>query len=505
MSKSSDAVKPSEAISGRDEMNLAEFPIALLTNREPEDRKPRVFEGKHGRLTITGSEGPREQGNGLPTASDADVLIGLLQLTKRANNFTNPTVTFTRYELLKLIRWPDDTKSYRRLAASLNRWTGVKLHYEKSWWDNKSRRRVDAIFHILESVFLYDRSSRRESDSPRADLGLDSDLESDLEPLERPVSSFSWNTVFFKSCQAGNLKRLDLDLYFSLESAAAKQLYRFLDKHFYDQAVLSFELRDLAIGHVGLSPTYTIPRIKEKMAPCLEELERVGFIEAAAKEQRYIKTGHGRWNITFRRKTTAMAAEPIPIPIPMAIPIPIARPEHPPELVSPSVADVDSPVIQQLIARGITPATARTLATGFSAEAIAGKVEVFDWLVARKDKRAGKNPPGYLADSIRNDYSPPSGFRAKAEIEAKKRQRRQADQEQIAKQAGALSRAARERQEKAVVDAYLEGLTQQQRDQLEREAVADCGIDPRFFGKVIVRDHVRKILGLPDESFAEKA
>ena len=465
MSNPRDAIRPVESMSGRDEMNLAEFPIALLTNREPEDRKPRVFEGKHGRLTISGSEGPREKGNGLPTASDADVLIGLLQLTKRANDFTDPTVSFTRYELLKLIRWPDDTKSYRRLAASLNRWTGVKLHYEKSWWDNKSRRRVDAIFHILESVLLYDRSGQRQS--------------TESEPLEPSSSSFSWNKVFFKSCQAGNLKRLDLDLYFSLESAATKQLYRFLDKHFYDQVWLSFELRELAIGHVGLSPTYTIPRIKEKLAPCLEELEQIGFIEAATKEQRYIKTGHGRWDIAFRRKTTPKPNKP--------------------ELIFPSEALFDSPVVRELISRGITPITARSLASGFGNEAIALKIEVFDWLMAKKDKRASKNPAGYLADSIRNDYSAPSGFRGKAEIEARNLERQQADQELIAKQINASARAAREQEEKAIVDAYLERLTPEQRNQLEREAIADSGIDPRFFGKVVVRDHVRKILGLPDE------
>ena len=462
-------------------MNLAEFPIALLTNREPEDRKPRVFEGKHGRLTISGSEGPREQGNGLPTASDADVLIGLLQLTKRANDFTDPTVSFTRYELLKLIRWPDDTKSYRRLAASLNRWTGVKLHYEKSWWDNKSRRRVDAIFHILESVLLYDRSSRRESDS-------------ESDESERAVSSFSWNTVFFKSCQAGNLKRLDLDLYFSLESAATKQLYRFLDKHFYDQVALSFEIRELAIGHVGLSPTYTIPRIKEKLAPCLEELEQIGFIEKATKEQRYVKTGHGRWNITFRRKTTPRPAES-ESKLKSGLELDLEL-----ESLVPSEVVIESPTVRELIARGITPSAARTLANGFTAETVAMKIEVFDWLVAKKDKRVSKNPPGYLADSIRNDYSTPSGFRGRAEIEARKLERQRADQELIAKQVNACSRAARELEEKAMVDAYLEGLTPEQRNELEREAIAGTGIDPRFFGKVVVRDHVRKLLGLPDES-----
>ena len=41
---------------GRDEMNLAEFPITLLTERVPEGVKTLVFEDKHGTLTVTGSD-----------------------------------------------------------------------------------------------------------------------------------------------------------------------------------------------------------------------------------------------------------------------------------------------------------------------------------------------------------------------------------------------------------------------------------------------------------------
>ena len=41
---------------GRDEMNLAEFPITLLTDRAPKGVKTLAFEGRHGKLTVTGSD-----------------------------------------------------------------------------------------------------------------------------------------------------------------------------------------------------------------------------------------------------------------------------------------------------------------------------------------------------------------------------------------------------------------------------------------------------------------
>ncbi|MBV8609605.1 MAG: replication initiator protein A, partial [Singulisphaera sp.] len=61
---------------GRDEMNLCEYPIASLTDHPPEGIKTLVFEDRHGRLTVIGSDA-----YGLPTALDNDVIVGLIQLT----------------------------------------------------------------------------------------------------------------------------------------------------------------------------------------------------------------------------------------------------------------------------------------------------------------------------------------------------------------------------------------------------------------------------------------
>src|SRR3954447_23565375 len=119
---------------GRDEMNLAEFPIALPADRVPKGQKTLYFEDQHGRLTVTGSDA-----YGLPTAADADVIVALIYLTKIRNNFSDVKVNFSRYELIKLLNWHDDGGSYKRLDLSLNRWSGVLLVYDKCWWNNKSK------------------------------------------------------------------------------------------------------------------------------------------------------------------------------------------------------------------------------------------------------------------------------------------------------------------------------------------------------------------------------
>ena len=88
----------------KDELNLAEFPIAALTDRIPDGQTTMVFEDRLERrdstpivrrLTIMGTHK-----HGLPTSLDDEVLVGLIQLTKRRSNFTDPRVQFSRYELI---------------------------------------------------------------------------------------------------------------------------------------------------------------------------------------------------------------------------------------------------------------------------------------------------------------------------------------------------------------------------------------------------------------------
>src|SRR5512135_2117124 len=108
---------------GRDEMNICEFPITLVAKRVPPGCKTLVFEDRHGKLTVSGSDA-----YGLPTATDSDVIVGLIQLTKLRNDFSCPAVEFTRYELLRLVGWEDKGRNYRRLTESLRRWVGVTLY-----------------------------------------------------------------------------------------------------------------------------------------------------------------------------------------------------------------------------------------------------------------------------------------------------------------------------------------------------------------------------------------
>src|ERR1700761_7340686 len=234
----------------KDELNLAEFPIAALTDRVPDGQLTLVFEDKLERrgsppivrrLTIMGT--PK---HGLPTSIDDEVLVGLIQLTKRRSNFTDPRVTFSRYELIELLGWPQSGHSYRRIEEALHRWVGVVLMYENAWWDNNEKSWVDENFHVLDNVTLYDRERRKPGKSAkgsaRGGAGRRSKkVGAEGDPL--PLSSFKWNEVIFQSFQSGNLKQLDLEFYLRLRLPTTKRMFRFLDKRFYRRKQPRFDLR----------------------------------------------------------------------------------------------------------------------------------------------------------------------------------------------------------------------------------------------------------------------
>src|SRR5690606_13054621 len=114
-------------------------------------------------------------------------------------NFADRHVTFSRYELINILAWRHEGKSYRRLDQSLRRWVGVTLYYDKAWWDKGAGCWIDAAFHLLDQITL---ARRRESERPIAGA-----------TDRTKQSTFTWNEIIFRSFQAGYLKRLDMEVY----------------------------------------------------------------------------------------------------------------------------------------------------------------------------------------------------------------------------------------------------------------------------------------------------
>lgn len=374
---------------GRDEMNLAEFPIALLSDRSPSDVKTIQYETSNGLLTITGSDD-----FGLPMASDSEVILALIQITRMKNNFTDPYVRFTLHELLKVLGWPLSGHYYKRAVEALQRWVGVTLRYHMSFWDNEKKKRINANFHILESVIIPPKQTQ------------------DSRKTDDEMCEIRWNGIFFGSCQANNLKSLDLETYLKLESSVSKRIYRFLDKRFAKGDYWTFDLCEFGYGNVGLSKNYSPPKIKEKLAPALAELERNGFLKTLSPDLRFTKSS-GTWRIVFEKGLNST-------PVDLLGPVSGAPGELPDTTPAPVevmvMLEIPDRLTRALVERGVTPLVAQALVSGFDPELIQNQVEIFDWLQVRKNKRQADNPGGFLADSIRKNYAAPKGFMSRSAL-----------------------------------------------------------------------------------------
>src|SRR5207302_2624021 len=102
------------------------------------------------------------------------------------------------------------------------------------------------------------------------------------------------------SLRNGNIKRLNLEVFFKLSSPTAQRMYRFLDKRFYNNPELALDLVELACGHVGLTESHNVAILKRRLAPALAELEGIGFLAPLGPDERYQKVRAGVWRVHFR-------------------------------------------------------------------------------------------------------------------------------------------------------------------------------------------------------------
>lgn len=346
--------------SGIDELNLAEFPLTHLGSRTDAasatlEFRDQVFDERSKQLVQRSLVVSGSPLYGLPGPTDADVLLTLLHMTSLRNAFQGRRVEFTRYELVQFLGWDPGGASYRRLDTSLQRWTSVTLQYKQAWWDRTGQRWKNQSFHILESLSLHGRA----------------------DASEDRLSSFTWSEAVFTSCQAGNLKRLDLNQYFTLQRPAARQLFRFLDKRFYHSRNLEFPLRTLACEHVGLSRSYDAYDLKRRLQPAIEELEAIGFLQSLPAASRYRRHSKGQWNVVLSRTADS-------------------RRKH-----------TNTALVQELTDRGIAAPTASRLVKSFAASRIEEKLRWHDQLRLAEDRRMARNPAGFLRAAIQRDFHIP--------------------------------------------------------------------------------------------------
>ena len=447
---------------GWDEMNLAEVPFFVLTDRVAKKGETRI---KH-ECTIVVNGKPvvqqwiinGSQEFGLPTAADARTYLALLRLTEDRNSFHEPRVEFTRLELLELLGLPNDGRSYQRIDQSLLRLRNLSFDFINSWWDQRQKKLTTCSFSLLSDLHLRDsRSCDGQGCLFRSEL--------------------VWSQTMFESLKSGFLRTIDYRQCIEFKNNTALQMYRFLGKRFYKKRLLAFPLDEFAYHRVGLAKSNKgKAQIVRKLQPGIRELEGIGFIEEATDSERYV-TKEGQWHIVL-----AAGTKDLPDGSPVAADGSATVPTAP----VPSL----HPLAQVLNRHGVTPKVAADLVRDYPAERVEAKIDLLEWMQEQKPNQV-KEPGAWLVHAIRDDYSPPKGYRPKAEREAKKKLAAAGSRKAEEERRRAAEEKQREEAEQAAIEDYWNRLSPEERSALETRAMEKG--DPAVLNSPLRRSYLKSM------------
>ncbi len=376
-----------------EELNLVEFPIAMLCNRPPSSLKTisfsdRLFDREANdwisrEVLVTAGDA-----FGLPTHFDMDVLLALMVLTQSQNRFQDRTVRFSLYQIIELLAISKFGGVHDRLRLALDRWCGTTVKFQNAW--RSGNRWCSETFHFLDNVKL--TKSR------------------DFEPDQEQV--FKWNDVVVESVQKQNTKPFDWVFYRSLSSPIAKRMYRFLDKRFFHRRTWEFEVEEFAVNKLGLQAGQRSSKYNQKLREGILELEEAGFL--ATGKSTVEKQSKGVFQVSFVRST---AEKQLSALVP---PTPIKREEW--KDLNGKVdggirneSELDSPPVTELVRRGVNRFQAIELVSAKPDEC-GLQIQYFDFQIKQGWKPA-KSGGGYLRTAILGAYAAPEGFKPREAVE----------------------------------------------------------------------------------------
>jgi hypothetical protein len=273
MKTNTDPKQQKDFSSGRDEMNLAEFPFAKLNAKD--NREIIEYEG----WTVNGSQRLPQKwivrgasGLGLPSEFGERLLMALIALTAE-DDFASRKVTFSVGELIRRLDLAKNQRYYELIEQQLDRLMGVTIHSENAFWDHAKQKRVTTkrAFHLIEKLWL----RFREGETGAGDV-------EDASPggAENVRGYIIWSDEIWRSFKAGYIKSLDLAFFYGLPTPISRRLYRFLDKRMRYQEVYEIDIFDLA-NRLGCVRYKAPSQIKRILQPAYEALIEYGFLAEA--------------------------------------------------------------------------------------------------------------------------------------------------------------------------------------------------------------------------------
>ncbi len=420
-----------EVARGKDEMNFAEFPIAALCKRPPDNSKTVIFEDqiydkKAGklvtrRLMITGSDA-----YGLPVPFDDEVIFALVNIaTRYGSKNVSEELEFLPNQIIEVLGLKKHTYYRERIEESLKRWTGVTMHYENAWREFESREWISEGFHLIESYSCRDEGY-----------------------------TIRWGKEVFRNLQGGNLRPIDLNIYRKLKGNVTKRMYRFLDKRFKMSRLQTFDLHSFAHNKIGLSEdAYTdVAQVKRALEQSINQLVEEKFITFRTKKERFTKVSAGVWQVHFEKYSESD--------------------QQTLELDVESETEAEG----RLVAIGYDRALAKKDVSRFGEEYV---MERLLWSEYRMDKGEIQREylPRYVNTQIRNkEFKAPVGYQTPDEIEAERLRKAKIEEAKgIARKKKKAAEKAQEKREGAILDKAREFFAAQpleMQESIEKQALA---------------------------------
>ena len=287
--------------SGRDEMNLAGHPFALLQRPQRCSKTSIFYEWKrviNGREVTASWRVETPDAFGLPGPEEELLYLVLLQLTREAAEKAGTPaqwllrVPFSRGDVMNRMGWDDCAHRYAALKLAFSRLKSVSIFAEYAFYDARTKTPVNSVgFGIINEFSLADEPKGRRNREHQA------------------LSHFEWNTVLHTSFLAGNLRSMNLDFVIALQNPTSRRLFRLLELLRYaakpPRPQVSIEVSKLA-SRLGMTSYPHPSQIAQKLAPAIAELQAHGYLKSITIE----KNADGSSIVHFRFADAFAAPSP---------------------------------------------------------------------------------------------------------------------------------------------------------------------------------------------------
>lgn len=372
-------------LSGVDELNLAEFPIGILSQRPvgskityvntliDKERNEKIERS----LTLQAPEGYQ-----LPSIFDSNVILALLQLKDRISE--DGTQEFSLREVARIMGISGCGANTNRIKKALDIYFNIDLEYKNAWYDRYKNEWRSVKFRVINLV----------------EFGESGQFE------------IQWGKLILRNIKTNYLKPLDMNLFRALKKPMPQTLFRFLDKKLHTNSVVDYNLETLVFSHLGFPKPQkiNISDIKKRLAGAIAILEDFNII--SRNENRFYKKRR-EWRVTFSRSFNEI--------------------EQIKEVDLFSQVQQEEPkVVQRMRLRGFSQSQIEKHLEKYGQERVEKCFEIVLFRMISGTKI--KNFPGYFSTIVEDDPPFPVGFTSEADRVEKERIRCEEKDRQLAEE-----------------------------------------------------------------------